>query len=91
MTARRIVYTPEHVQRFRNALAEARADLRESHSRFLAEIAELRREVAELRSIMQDVVRASRVKAADDVASLRHELETALARLERRDPALPLH
>jgi hypothetical protein len=87
---RRILYSPQFVDGFRVALREAKADLQEMHFRHLCELAELRREVGELRSILQDVIWASREKADADVAGLRHELETALARLER-NPNKPLN
>jgi len=87
MTGRRVVYTAERV----HAMAAAmRADLVAMHERHLAELIALRAEVAELRGILQDVVRASRMKAEDDVHALRRELERALVGLER-DPNKPLH
>jgi hypothetical protein len=90
MDDRRVVlYHPKYVAALRNVLAGAKADLHEMHFRHLCELADLRREVAELRSILQDVIRASREKGEADVASLRRELEHALARLER--PNKPLH
>ena len=54
------------------------------------ELAALRREFDELRSIMLDVVRCLRQQTESDVATLRGQLEVALARIER-DPAKPLH
>ena len=93
--ANRLLYHPHHVQalrgRLRGVLDEAKADLHAMHRRHVAELAELRAELAELRSIFQDVVRTLRVQAETDVATLRRQLETALVRLERRDSAQPLH
>jgi len=86
-----VLYHPKYVEGFRVALREARADLVAMHERHLAELADLRAEVAELRSILADVVRLSREKAEGDLVALRRQLETALGRLERRDPAQPLH
>jgi len=57
--------------------------------RHLAELADLRRELHELRSIFLDVVTTLRAQAEVDVATQRHELEVLLARLER-DPTRPL-
>ena len=62
----------------------------DAHARFVAEVTALRAEVQELRDIMQTVTRCARENAEHDVASLRRQLETQLARLER-DPKRPLH
>jgi hypothetical protein len=89
--SRRVVlYHPKYVEGFRNALAEAREDLRVLHARHLDQLDDLRREVSELRSIFADVVASLRVQAEADVHALRRKLEAALARLER-DPRRPLH
>jgi len=93
-SGRRILYRPEHVaqmrERLRGVLDEAKADLHAMHERHVAELEELRREVAELRSILAIVVSVTRQHAESDLASLRRQLETALARLER-DPRKPLN
>jgi hypothetical protein len=84
MIARRpLVYHPDC---FVAALRQAH----DTHAHFLAEMDELKREVAELRDIMQTVVQCSRETAERDVAALRHQLEVALARIQRR-PDTPLH
>ena len=88
--ARRTLYTAEFVQNFRTALREARADLHDVHFRYLTELAAVHAEVRELRSILEDLIRASRMQAEGDVATLRRQLETALARIER-DQQKPLH
>jgi hypothetical protein len=88
---RRLLLHPSVVERYRVALREARDDLDEMHCRHLNELEDLRREVAELRSIFQDVVATLRQQAEQDVHALRAKLEAALARLERRDPTQPLH
>jgi hypothetical protein len=93
----RVLYTQEYVQRFRSALAAALATARDEisaqhladHNRRMGELAALRDEVRELRSILTDVVRCSREKAEGDVAALRRQLEISIARLER--PRKPLH
>jgi len=88
---RRILYHPQYVRGFANALREARADLDDAHCRHRDELATLRAEVGELRDVVADVVHVMRESAERDVATLRHELELALVRLTRRNPATPLH
>jgi len=90
-SGRRVLYHPEHVAKLRGVLDDAKADLHAMHERRVAELAELRRELDELRSILALVVSVTRQQAEADLASLRRQLETALVRLERRDPAQPLH
>ena len=85
-----VLYHPKYVEGFRNPLREAKADLHTMHFRHLCELADLRKEIAELRSILADVVAALRTQAETDVATLRQRLETALARIER-DPNKLLH
>ena len=87
---RRLLVSPERVQLFCDALREARADLHEMHIKHLCELAELRHEIDELRSVVQLVVSILRREAETSVADLRRQLEVALARIER-DPAKPLH
>jgi len=89
-SGRPLLYSPQYVHGFRIALREARADLHEMHVRHLCELAGLRHEVNELRDVVQLVVSILRQQAKTDVASLRRQLEVALARLER-DPAAPLN
>ena len=87
---RRLLVNSERVEVIRIALRAARADLDEMHARHLRELAGLRHEVNELRDVVQLVVSILRQQAKTDVASLRRQLEVALARLER-DPAAPLN
>jgi hypothetical protein len=87
---RRLFYSPGYVEGFRSALREARDDLHDMHCRHLDQLAAVRAEVAELRSIFADVVTVLRMQAEADVSDLRRRLELALARLER-DPRRPLH
>jgi hypothetical protein len=54
-----------------------------------AKLQNLRREFDELREVMQLVVSVTRQQTEDNLADLRHQLELALARLER--PQAPLH
>jgi hypothetical protein len=79
------------------ALIEARADLAaqqarhlEQYSDLLRELASLKSEIGELREVLGLVVATTRTWAEADVATLRRQLETALARIERR-PDKPLH
>jgi hypothetical protein len=65
------------------------AELVAKQEALLAELANLQREVAELREIFQ-IVGTLRTQAETDVATLRHQLEVAVARLEC-DPARPLN
>jgi hypothetical protein len=90
MENRIALYHPKYVMALRNFLAEAKSDLREMHRRHLAELAQLRVEVAELRAVLALVVSVSRQQAETDIATLRQRLECALARIER-DPAKPLN
>jgi hypothetical protein len=88
---RRLLVSPERVELIRTALREARADLDEMHARHLAELASLRAEVAELREILALVVSITREQVEADVVSMRRQLETALARIERKPDNTPLH
>jgi hypothetical protein len=88
---RRIVLHPALVQRFRNALAEAKSDLHAMHFEHLCQLADLKKEIAELREALQLLVTLRRQQAEGDLTELRRRLEAALARIERRDPSTPLH
>jgi hypothetical protein len=90
MMQRKLVYHPRHVQALRSVLNDAREDLHEMHRKHLGELNALRAEVRELGSILQEVVRITREKEEHSLASLRHQLEIQLARLER-DPRKPLN
>jgi len=89
---RRTLYSPQYVLGFANALAEARADLREMHVKHLGEMADLRRELDQARgdlAELRDVV-LSRQRAEQELASFYRERAIARARAAQRDPALPL-
>jgi len=58
--------------------------------RMIAELAALRLDHG-LREIVRDVVSALRAKADREVAEVRRQLEAALLRITRRDPAQPLN
>jgi hypothetical protein len=69
-----------------HSLAFAReqyAALAAEHDALAAELVDLQRQVAELRDVLQLVVSVSRQQAETDVATLRRQLEVAIARLER--------
>lgn len=89
-SGRRILLHPRYIEGFRVALREARGDLHEMHYRHLCELAALRAEVAELREILSMIVGTLRTQAETDLATLRRQLERALARIER-DPNNLLH
>jgi len=98
MHGRRILYLPEHFEAFRNALAKAKGDLHDQHFQHLCqiaalnvEVAALRAELSELRQVVLLLTTIRRAEAETDVATLRARLLAVLARLERRDPARPLH
>jgi hypothetical protein len=80
-----------HVAAYAKVLAQAQADLHALHLQHQCAVADLRREVNELRDIIGDVVSAFRQKADQDVGQLRRQLEIALVRLTQRDPAKPVH
>jgi hypothetical protein len=95
MTGRPLVYSAEYLLHQVRAETLIRELERRSGLHILTdeeerELAALRREFDELRSIMLDVVRCLRQQTESDVATLRGQLEVALARIER-DPAKPLH
>ena len=84
---RRLLIDPNHAAYaagYRDALIYARTDLNDN-------LAALRGEVDELRGVFRDVVAMLREQADQDVVALRRQLELALIRLIRRDPATPLH
>ena len=87
---RRLVLHPAYAS-IRAALVEAHADLHEQHANHMRELAALRVEVAELREVLQLVTSVTRQNAEQDVAALRHTLEHAPARLQRRDPGTQVH
>jgi hypothetical protein len=90
---RPILYNmPQAFEALLTTLAKARADLSEQHFQHLCELADqnaelvqLKGQVAELRDILLMMVSIRRAEADTDVVGLRHQLETLLVRLERRD------
>lgn len=90
---RRVVYSHEYMLcmlRTLEARASAAVSVVQHNAALMAELADLRDELHELREIMLLVTSTLRQQAECDVAQLRRQLELALARLER-DPRRPLH
>jgi hypothetical protein len=87
---RRLLYSPQFVRGFAVALREAKADLHKMHFKHLCELADLKKEIGELREVMLLVTSTLRQQAETDVATLRAQLERALMRLAHRD-GKPLH
>ena len=77
--------------RVRAMMMQARNDLAELHDRHVSELLDLRAELRELKEILSMLVTLRRQQAETDLDALQRQLETALARLERRDPTQPLH
>jgi hypothetical protein len=98
MQQRLVLYHPSHVATLHRVLAECRAELNAQTFEHLcrqadlnAEVHRLRAEVAELRDVLTLLTALRREEVERDVADLRHQLETLLARIQRRDPSQPLH
>ena len=89
---RRLLYHPEYVRAFADALREARADLHEMHSRHVAEVAALRRELDEVRAAFDELrtVSLARQRAEVELRGLYRERAIVRARAAERDPAAPL-
>jgi hypothetical protein len=89
---RRILYHPQYVRGFANALREARNDLHDMHFKHLCELADLRCELDECRAALNELRAATlaRQHAEAELASLHRERAIARARAAERDPAVPL-
>lgn len=74
-----------HLLAIAKAYSEAKAELHVLAFEHRCAIADIQKEVDELRDIVSDVVTALRVKADPDVAELRRQLERALLRLAPPD------
>ena len=87
---RRLVYTEEHV---RALFAKMRGDLHAMHFKHLCEMADLRRELDQVRTLYDQLrsVTLARSKAGVEVAELRRLQAIGRAQVAQRDPALPLH
>jgi hypothetical protein len=90
---RRVLYHPECVRAYRDALAEARADLHAMHHRHLRELAALRRELDECHAALRELrdARAAIVQAEAELVSLYRERSIQRARTAERDPGQPLN
>jgi len=95
---RNILYHPAHIETLRRVLAKAKVDLHDQHFQHLCQIADLnvevtalRVELTELRQVVLLLTSIRRSEAETDVATLRQQLLTVLARLERRDPTVRLN
>ena len=64
---------------------------RRATEHMITELTALRLDHADLREIVSDVVITLRAKADREVAEVRRQLEAALLRIVRRDPAQPLN
>ena len=91
---RRVAYSCEYMicmLRTLEARANAAALLAAHNAALAAEVRSLHEEIAELRAIVGLLVACERQRTEDDLDSYRRQLESALARLARRDPSIPLH
>jgi len=84
MTGRRRLYDEARVRALFSAMRDELRSMGEKHT---AEVESLRRE---FREALQIIVGTLRQTAESDVATLRRQLELALARIER-DPQKQLH
>src|SRR5262249_28838566 len=90
---RRLLYSPGYAAGFREALRQAREDLDAMDFRHQCALADLRRELDETRSALNQLKAAvlARQHAEAELASLYREREIAQARAVERDPIIPLH
>jgi hypothetical protein len=86
---RRVLYHPDYVQGFRDALAEARADLREMAERHAARVTVLEAKVAALRAEVDQLrsIALARQRGELELAELRRLQAIGRARLAQYDPA----
>jgi len=89
---RRLLYSPQYVRGFANALREARSDLHDMHFKHLCELADLRRELDECRAALNELRAATlaRQRAEAELAGLYREREIARALAAERDLATSL-
>jgi len=78
MYDRRPLLRPQVLTALAQALASAKADLHQQHFRHCCELADLRQELNELRSVVADVTATLREKADADTSQLRRELARQL-------------
>jgi hypothetical protein len=89
---KRVLYSQQYIEGYRNALAEARSDLQEMHAKHLHEHAILRRELDQCRAELGELKTTvlARQHAESELATLYRERELARAQAAVRDPMLPL-
>jgi len=89
-----------HIDAYRAALAECRADLAQMNFRHQCALADLHRELDALRAELEQAraafdelrsVSLARQRAETEVAELRRMQAIGRARAAERDPATPLH
>jgi hypothetical protein len=92
MTYRRPIVRPG-ANAYRSLLDEARADLAQMHFRHQCRLADLHRELEEVRAAFEELknVVRRRVAAEQELASLRREAELMRALKAERDLATPLN
>jgi hypothetical protein len=90
---RRVFSSPQYLQGFRNALRQARNDLRDLHWKHLYEMADLRRELDETRAALNELRAATlgRQHAEAELRGLYRERAIQRARAAERDPAAALN
>jgi len=86
---RRVLYHPRYVEGFRDALAEASADLAAVRSELARVLGELARVTAALRELQ--AASLARQQAHAELVGLHRERALRLAERTERDPALPLN
>jgi hypothetical protein len=89
----RLVYHPRYIEACRATLDVARADLAALARQHQCEIADLRRELNEVRALYDELCAAVRARqlAESELARLYREREIARAERTTRDPAAPLN
>jgi len=89
---RRVLYSQQYIEGYRNALAEARADLQAMSFRHRCELTDLRKELDAARAEFDELKTAvfARQCAESELATLYRERELGRARAAERDLTRPL-
>ena len=89
---RRVLYSQQYIEGYRNALQQAREELRELHFKHVCEMVDLRRKLDAAREEFHELkaVVLAREYAESELATLYRERELARAQAAVRDPMLPL-
>jgi hypothetical protein len=87
---RKLLYSADRVHAL---FARMRADLHDMHFKHLCELADLRKELDETRTALDELRAAvrARERAESELTSLYRERDLARARAVARDSAMPLH